>query len=79
MIALAISELVMAGAGEDVMLILRIVLSLAPPAYIALIVGVNVPDFVAAPLMMPVAVSMLRPVGNPVALYPAGGFCAVML
>lgn len=49
-----------------------------PPAFVALIVGLNVPAAVGVPEMSPLAVFTLTPGGNPVALKLVGELLAVI-
>ena len=63
----AVVALVITGVGGGLMVMVRVALPV-PPALLALIVTVKVPEAVGVPEISPVEVFTVKPAGNGVAL-----------
>lgn len=63
----ALVALVITGVGGGLMVIVRVALP-APPALVALMVTVKVPEAVGVPEINPVEVFTVKPAGNGLAL-----------
>jgi hypothetical protein len=66
-VPVALVALVITGVGGGLMVIVRVPLP-APPALVALMVTVKVPEAVGVPEINPVEVFTVKPAGNGVAL-----------
>jgi len=66
-VLVALVALVITGVGGGLMVIVRVALPV-PPALVALMVTVNVPEAAGVPEICPVEVFTVKPAGNGVAL-----------